>query len=162
VSAVAVVRRASGLERSGGQEGDRTHLRVGIGPEDANAQREPRVIRILYELGMPPEDIRALVAAGDPVVVHRYIELHGGRLAERLAHRLQTLVRLEKTLNNAILEHGPPASRRPPQLEMTSCRHTRLELVRRATPHVAASTRRVRWARSGRERVTQEVSDGPQ
>jgi hypothetical protein len=77
------------------------------------------VIQILHELDMPPEDVRALVAAGDPVVVHRYIELHGERLAERLADRLQTLVRLERTLNDAILDQGP-ASRRPPQSEMTS------------------------------------------
>jgi DNA-binding transcriptional MerR regulator len=119
------------------------------------------VIRILHELDMPPEDIRALLAAGDPMVVHRYIELHGERLEERLADRLQTLVRLERTLNDAILEHGP-ASRRPSQPEMTSQSSHATRTRKTSDSHVAAPTRRVLRARSGLERVTQGVSDGPQ
>jgi hypothetical protein len=109
---------------------------------------------------MPPEDVRALVAAGDPVVVHRYIELHGERLAERLADRLQTLVRLERTLKDAILEHDP-ASRSTPQPEMTSQSSHANRTRKTSDSHMAAPTRCVLWARSGLERVTQEVSDGP-
>jgi hypothetical protein len=121
------------------------------------------VIQILHELGMAPEDIRALVAAGDPVVVHRFIELHAERLAERLADQLQTLIRLERTLTNTTLGHGS-ASRRPPWQPGMASKY--LDATRtcetEATPGVPSPTRRVRWARSGLEGVTQEVSDGPQ
>ena len=139
MSAVAVVGRACGLERSGGQERDRTHLRGGVGPEDANVDQEATVIRILHELDMPPEEIQALVAAGDPVVVHRYIELHAERLAERLADQLQALVGVERTLTNTTLGHGP-ASRGPlPRPEMASRAPDATRTRERTTPDVPHS-----------------------
>jgi hypothetical protein len=72
--------------------------------EDADADAEARVIQVLRALGMAPDDAATLVAAEDPVVVHRYIELHGELLAELLADQLQMLDRLERTLNDAIVD----------------------------------------------------------
>jgi hypothetical protein len=73
-----------------------------------------------HELDRPPEDIQALVAAGDRLVVHRCIELHAERLAERLADQLQTLVRLKRTLTITTLGRGPASRRPPPRPEMAS------------------------------------------
>lgn len=114
-----------------------------------------------HELDRPPEDIQALVAAGDRVVVHRCIELHAERLAERLADQLQTLVRLKRTLTTTTLGHGPASRRPPPRPEMASKAPDATRTRERTTPE-AHPTCRVRWARSGLQGVTQEVSDGPQ
>jgi hypothetical protein len=82
-------------------------------PEDVDAYQEASAIQILDALGMPRDEVRAVVAADDPAIVHRYIELHAERLAERLADQLQTLGRLERTLNLAILDRrsASPSSR---------------------------------------------------
>lgn len=56
----------------------------------------------LRRLEMPPDEVRAVLAADDAVLVHRYIELHGERLEERLADQRQTLMHLERLLTEAI------------------------------------------------------------
>jgi len=96
--------RGTGLERSGRQARDRTDRQRRKPPEDADADPEAGVIQILHELDMPPDDARALVEADDPVILRRYVELHGERLAERLADQRRTLVDLERTLSRAILD----------------------------------------------------------
>jgi hypothetical protein len=57
------------------------------------------VVGILLDLGMPPHEVDAIMATDQPVHVHRYLELHGERLAERLSDQLETLARIEQTLN---------------------------------------------------------------
>jgi hypothetical protein len=54
--------------------------------------------RILRRQGMPPEEIRAVLAAGDPTTVRRYLELHRERMEERLAEERRILASLEGTL----------------------------------------------------------------
>lgn len=89
--------RGTDLQRSEGQASDRTD-------RHGRMRQEASAIQILGALGMPCDEARAVVAADDPSIIHRYIELHGERLAERLANQLQTLGRLERTLNLAILD----------------------------------------------------------
>jgi aspartyl-tRNA synthetase len=55
---------------------------------------------------MPSDEIRAVVSAEDPELVHRYIELHTERLQERLAARVRTLRRIERSMMNAMPERG--------------------------------------------------------
>ena len=52
----------------------------------------------LRELAMPPEEIRAVVTTSDRRLVHRYLELHRERLAERLQEQRWSLDRLERAL----------------------------------------------------------------
>jgi hypothetical protein len=47
---------------------------------------------------MPPEEIRAVLAAEDPVVVRRLLELHRERLEERTAEQRRQLLVLERML----------------------------------------------------------------
>jgi DNA-binding transcriptional MerR regulator len=54
--------------------------------------------RLLRRQGMPPEEIRAVLAAEDPVVVRRLLELHHERLEERTAEERRQLVSLERSL----------------------------------------------------------------
>lgn len=53
---------------------------------------------------MPADEIRAVLAAEDPEVVRRYLELHRERLQERVANQRRTLVSVERSLTAAILE----------------------------------------------------------
>ena len=64
------------------------------------------VVGTLLDLGMPSQEIAAVVAADQPILVHRYLELHGERLTERLADQLQILARLEQTLHRAHLDRS--------------------------------------------------------
>lgn len=105
--------RGTDLERSGGQASDRTDRHGRMRPEDVDTYQEASAIQILDALGMPRDELRAVVAADDPSIIHRHIELHRERLAERLADQLQTLRSLERTLNLAILDRrsASPSSR---------------------------------------------------
>ena len=58
----------------------------------------------LRGLDLPPDEVDAVVTADNPVVVHRYLELHRERLQERLAKQLRTLERLERLLAPVIVE----------------------------------------------------------
>jgi hypothetical protein len=62
--------------------------------------------RILRSLGMPPEDIRAVLVADDPRLVRRHLELHRERLLEELVDRRRTLAALERELTDAALERS--------------------------------------------------------
>jgi DNA-binding transcriptional MerR regulator len=55
---------------------------------------------------MPTAEIRAVVSAGDPEIVRRYLELHRERLEERVAEQRRTLASLERALTEAILERN--------------------------------------------------------
>jgi hypothetical protein len=67
------------------------------------------IVGILLGLGMPTEEIDVIVEADQPML-HRYIELHGERLRERLAGQLQILARIEEIFTRAKTEAGLPIS----------------------------------------------------
>ena len=56
----------------------------------------------LRECAMPREDVRALLAADDPEIVRRRVELHREWLGERLAEQRRTLAGVERVLRGAI------------------------------------------------------------
>jgi DNA-binding transcriptional MerR regulator len=58
--------------------------------------------RALRRHGMPSEEIRAVVAADDPEIVRRYLELHRERLDERVEEQRRTLAVLERVLTDSI------------------------------------------------------------
>lgn len=70
-------------------------------------------IEVLRDLDMPPDEVDAVVATDQPVIVHRYMELHRERLEERLADQVRTLERVKRILSPAISEADsrPPAKR---------------------------------------------------
>ena len=75
----------------------------------------------LRQHDMPPDEIRAVLSADDPELVHRYIELHLERLEERLADQRLTLARLERLLVGATLERGrTPTSLSAPWVDRAS------------------------------------------
>lgn len=105
--------RGTPLERFGEQASDRTDRYGRMPPEDVDAHQQAGAIQILDASGMPRDEVRAVVTANDPSIIHRYIELHAERLAERLADQVQTLGRLERTLSQSILDRrsASPSSR---------------------------------------------------
>jgi DNA-binding transcriptional MerR regulator len=54
--------------------------------------------RILRRQGMPPEEIRAVLAPGDPAIVRRLLELHRERLEEWLQEQRRLLASVEDSL----------------------------------------------------------------
>lgn len=58
----------------------------------------------LHDHEMPADEIRAVLAAEDPEVVRRYLELHRERMQERVANQRRTLASVERSLTAAILE----------------------------------------------------------
>lgn len=79
-----------------------------VGPGTSQMTRDAltSVVRTLFDMGMPSHEIGAVVGADQPMLVHRYLGLHGERLAERLADQLQILARIEQTLNRAMLDRS--------------------------------------------------------
>jgi DNA-binding transcriptional MerR regulator len=57
--------------------------------------------RILRGQGMPRHEIRRVLAAEDPLVVRRLLELHEERLGEWLAEQRRLLAHLERSLAGA-------------------------------------------------------------
>ena len=53
-----------------------------------------RRIRLLRSLDMPLGEIRALLSANEPDVIHMLLARHGRRMAERIAHYQQVLDRV--------------------------------------------------------------------
>lgn len=65
---------------------------------------------------MPAEEILALLAADDPEVVRRYLELHRERLEERVTEERRAIDRIEQSLTEAIIERrGRAAIERAPR-----------------------------------------------
>ena len=54
--------------------------------------------RILRRQGMPPQEIRAVLAANDPLVVRRLLELHRERLEEWLEEQRSLVATIERSL----------------------------------------------------------------
>ncbi len=54
--------------------------------------------RILQGQGMPPREIRALLATDDPLLVHRLVELHRERLGEWLEEQRRLVASIELSL----------------------------------------------------------------
>ena len=59
------------------------------------------VVRTLRHQGMPGREIRDILGAEDPVLVHRYLELHAERLQERLTEQRRALTHVEQVLSRA-------------------------------------------------------------
>jgi len=64
---------------------------------------------VLRRCQMPEDEIRWVLSAGDPAVVHMILELHRERLEEELAERRKALGELEAALNAA--GRHPPGDR---------------------------------------------------
>lgn len=64
--------------------------------------------RILRRQGMPSREIRAVVAADDPLVVRRLLELHRERLEEWLEEQRRLVATIERSL---AVERGAVPSR---------------------------------------------------
>jgi hypothetical protein len=77
---------------------------------------ELRAAAILRRQRMPAGEIRAVLAAGDPAIVRRYLELHGERLEEWLAGQRRVLESVEGWLvaKPASGSRPSPAARRAP------------------------------------------------
>jgi len=56
---------------------------------------------VLRQCRMPSDEIRWILTAEDPAVVHMILELHRERLEEELAERGRALAELESRLNEA-------------------------------------------------------------
>ena len=69
--------------------------------------------RVLRDLGMPPEEIRAVLDTDDPRQVRRRLELHGERLVEELIDRRRTLAELAVHLADAAAWSAPAVRSRP-------------------------------------------------
>lgn len=63
-----------------------------------------RVGRMLVLLGMPPDEVQAVLTAEEPGLVRMYFELHRERLSEALADQLRLLTELERSLALEILQ----------------------------------------------------------
>jgi hypothetical protein len=60
--------------------------------------------RILRRQAMPSREIRAILAADDPLVVRRLLELHRERLEEWLEEQRSLVASIERSL----VREGPP------------------------------------------------------
>ena len=65
--------------------------------------------RVLRRQGMPRQEIRAVLAANDPLMVRRLLELHRERLEEWLEEQRRLVANIERSL---VGEPGPYAVRR--------------------------------------------------
>ena len=60
---------------------------------------------------MPPQEIRAILAASDPLVVRRLMELHRERLEEWLEEQRRLLANIERCLADRGVDDASPAAR---------------------------------------------------
>ena len=67
---------------------------------------------------MPPQEIRAVLAANDPLLVRRLLELHRERLEEWLEEQRRLVASIEQSLAG---ESGPMRSEDMPELAARSC-----------------------------------------
>lgn len=61
-----------------------------------------QAVKVLRKHAMPAEEIRAVLSAEDPVIVHRYLELHRERLEERVVEQRRALESVEQVLTQAV------------------------------------------------------------
>jgi hypothetical protein len=61
-------------------------------------------ISTLRDQGMPSEEIAMILGTAEPLMVHRYLELHRERLEEQLGEQRRTLGRLEELLTARSIE----------------------------------------------------------
>ena len=71
-----------------------------------------KAARALLRQDMPLGEVRAVLEAADPAVVHRYLELHRERLEEQIAERGRVLDVVERILTEN-LEANDNAKTRP-------------------------------------------------
>ena len=70
--------------------------------------------RALLRQDMPLGEVRAVLEAADPAVVHRYLELHRERLEEQIAERRRVLDAVERMLTeNLVANDNAKTSARP-------------------------------------------------
>ena len=98
-----------------------THVRRRSGPDaPADARRHPisataeriRAAGTLRRAEMPRVEIRAVLAADDPEIVRRYLELHRERLEERMAAHERELEVLACSLTEHLEARGRRTERR--------------------------------------------------
>ena len=53
---------------------------------------------VLRDQGMPPDELRAILATADPELVRRHLELHLERLEERLVTQRRRVAAIERIL----------------------------------------------------------------
>ena len=63
---------------------------------------------VLRRCQMPEDEIRWVLTADDPAVVHMILELHRERLEEELAERRKALAELEARVNAPSRAEGGP------------------------------------------------------
>jgi len=65
-------------------------------------------VQMLRRCQMPEDEIRWVLTADDPAVVHMILELHRERLEEELAERRKALGELEESFDreNRAAQHG--------------------------------------------------------
>jgi hypothetical protein len=61
----------------------------------------PELAAVLERCQMPAQEIRWVLAADDPNVVHMLLELHAERLREELAERLRAISEVEASFTEA-------------------------------------------------------------
>ena len=71
-----------------------------------------RAVGTLRRNRMPRAEIRAVLAADDPDIVHRYLELHRERLEEQMAAHRRELDVLASSLTEHLEARGRRAERR--------------------------------------------------
>ena len=74
--------------------------------------------RVLRRQGMPRQEIRAVLAANDPLLVRRLLELHRERLEEWLEEQRRLVANIEQSLAG---EPGPMRSEDMLELAARSC-----------------------------------------
>lgn len=73
-----------------------------------------KAARALLRQDMPLGEVRAVLEAADPAVVHRYLELHRERLEEQIAERRRVLDAVERMLTeNLVANDNAKTSTRP-------------------------------------------------
>ena len=82
-----------------------------------------RAVLALRRQRMPLPEIRAILAADDPVAVRRYLELHRERLEERLAKQRRALAEVESSLTETIAVPAPGARSARHDLRTARCLH---------------------------------------
>ena len=62
-----------------------------------------KAARALLRQDMPLDEVRAVLEAADPAIVHRYLELHRERLEEQTAERRRVLDAVERMLTESLV-----------------------------------------------------------